>query len=123
MLPVDDILEKVEGEIDHKNHWLYSYLLALPPFIRPHLDILGYSSYLKILDHISKFLVPGKESESEVMQSCPTLCYPVDYSPPCSSVHGILQARILEWVAISFSKVIFPTQGLNPGLPHFRQML
>ena len=44
------------------------------------------------------------ESESEVAQSCLTLCYPVDCSPPGSSVHGILQARILEWVAISFSR-------------------
>ena len=43
------------------------------------------------------------ESESEVSQSCPTLCDPVDCSLPGSSVHGILQARILEWVAISFS--------------------
>ena len=40
---------------------------------------------------------------SEVTQSCPTLCDPVDCSPPSFSVHGILQARILEWVAISFS--------------------
>ena len=40
---------------------------------------------------------------SEVTQSCPTLCDPVDCSPPGSSVHGILQARVLEWVAISFS--------------------
>ena len=45
-----------------------------------------------------------KESQSEVAQSCPTLCDPVDCSPPGSSVHGILQARILEWVAISFSR-------------------
>ena len=37
-------------------------------------------------------------------QSCPTLCDPVDCSPPGSSVHGILQARVLEWVAISFSR-------------------
>ena len=44
------------------------------------------------------------ESESEVAQSCLTLCDPVDYSPPDSSIHGILQARILEWVAISFSR-------------------
>ena len=36
-------------------------------------------------------------------QSCPTLCDPIDGSPPGSSVHGILQARTLEWVAISFS--------------------
>ena len=41
---------------------------------------------------------------SEVAQSCPTLCNPVDCSPPGSSIHGILQARILEWVAIAFSR-------------------
>ena len=63
------------------------------------------------------------ESESEVAQSCPTLCNPVDCSLPGFSVHGILQARILEWVAISFSRGIFLTQGLNPGLPHCRQTL
>ena len=39
-----------------------------------------------------------------VIQSCLTLCDPMDCSPPCSSVHGILQARILGWVAIPFSK-------------------
>ena len=39
-----------------------------------------------------------------VAQSCPTLCDPVDCSPPGSSVHGILQARILEWVVIPLSK-------------------
>ena len=44
------------------------------------------------------------ESESEVPQLCPTLCDPVDCSPPGSFVHEILQARILEWVAISFSR-------------------
>ena len=41
---------------------------------------------------------------SEVAQSWLTLCDPVDCSPPGSSVHGILQARILEWIAISFSR-------------------
>ena len=40
---------------------------------------------------------------SEVAQSCPTLCNPMDCSLPGSSLHGILQARVLEWVAISFS--------------------
>ena len=43
-------------------------------------------------------------SESEVAQSCPTLCDHMDCSLPGSSVHRILQARILEWVAISFSR-------------------
>ena len=37
------------------------------------------------------------------LQSCPTLCDPIDSSPPGSPIPGILQARILEWVAISFS--------------------
>ena len=44
------------------------------------------------------------ESESEVAQSRPTLCDPMDCSLSGSSVYGILQARILEWVAISFSR-------------------
>ena len=44
------------------------------------------------------------KSENEVAQSCPTLCDPMDYSLPGSSVHGIFQARVLEWVAIAFSK-------------------
>ena len=45
------------------------------------------------------------KSESEVAQSCPTLRDPMDCSPPGSSVHGILQARALEWGAIAFSAV------------------
>ena len=44
------------------------------------------------------------KSEREVAQSCLTLCDPMDCSLPGSSVHGILQARTLEWVAISFSR-------------------
>ena len=44
------------------------------------------------------------KKEREVAQSCPTLCHPMDCSLPGSSVHGIFQARILEWVAISFSR-------------------
>ena len=43
------------------------------------------------------------KSESEVAQSCLTLCYPMNCSPPGSSVHGIFQARVLEWGAIAFS--------------------
>ena len=50
------------------------------------------------------------ESESEVAQSCPTLCDPVDCSLPGSSVHGIFQARVLEWVAIAFSERWLVTQ-------------
>ena len=53
-------------------------------------------------------------------QSCSTLCYLLDCSPPASSVHGISQARILEWVAISSSRGIFATQGSNPRLLHWQ---
>ena len=44
------------------------------------------------------------KSESEVAQSCPTLSDPMDCSPPGSSIHGILQARVLEWGAIAYLK-------------------
>ena len=46
------------------------------------------------------------KSESEVAQSCPTLSDPMDCCPPGSSVHGIFQARVLEWFAIAFSKEV-----------------
>ena len=51
------------------------------------------------------------KSESEVAQSCQTLRDPMDCSLPGSSVHGIFQARVLEWVAISFSKLIEEETG------------
>jgi len=47
------------------------------------------------------------KSESEVTQSCQILCNPMDCSPPGSSIHGIFQARVLEWVAIAFSNYIY----------------
>ena len=46
---------------------------------------------------------PCAKTESEVTQSCPTLCDPIDSSPPGSS--GIFQARVLEWAAIAFSEI------------------
>ena len=46
------------------------------------------------------------KSKSEVAQLCPTLSNPMDCSLPGSSVHGILQARVLEWGAIAFSNVM-----------------
>ena len=49
--------------------------------------------------------------ESEVAQSCPTLSDPMDCSLPGSSVHGIFQARVLEWGAIAFSKLFHYLQS------------
>ena len=80
------------------------------------------------------------KSEREVAQSCLTLSDPMDCSLPSSSVHGIFQARVVEWGAIAFSEPqgkpkntgvaslsllqgIFQTQESNQGLVHYRQIL
>ena len=65
------------------------------------------------LEEVSFHSCP-KESESEVTQSCPTLCDPMDRSLPGSSVHGIFQAIVLEWIAISFS---MHADSLSPEPP------
>ena len=64
----------------------------------PTICVQGAQIMNSFLDH------KVKESESEVTQSCPTLCHAMDCSLPGSSIHGIFQARILEWVAISLSR-------------------
>ena len=53
-------------------------------------------------------------------QSYLTLCYSIDCISPGSSVHGIFQARILDWLAISYSRGIFSTQGSNPCLLYWQ---
>ena len=53
------------------------------------------------------FPSPMRESESEVAQSYPTLSDPMDCGPLGSSIHGIFQARLLEWGAIAFSGVLY----------------
>ena len=50
------------------------------------------------------------------LQSCPTLCEPMDYSPPGSSIHWISQARVLEWVTISFSRASSRPRDLDSHL-------
>ena len=67
-------------------------------------------------------LLLNKWSEVKVVQSCPTRCDLMDWVLPGSSVHRILQARILQWLAHSLLQGIFLTQRSNPGLPHCRQI-
>ena len=66
------------------------------------------------------FLLQGMKvkSESEVAQSCLTLSDPMDCSLPGSSIHGIFQARVLEWGAIAFSQVV--TSPLNISFTYFQ---
>ena len=73
------------------------FFITEPPG-KPNMNITGW--HLFCLPHNAR----GIESESQVAQSCLTLHHPMDCSLPGSSVHGVLQAKILEWVAISFSR-------------------
>ena len=73
---------------------------TLNPYIKAHQGLKGSQKS-------SQWFTVGKNSDSSVysfVQSCPRLCDPMDYSLPSSSVHGIFQARILEWVAIFCSR-------------------
>ena len=72
-------------------HSFLFYLRTTPTFIE-----LPNAKFLDVL-------LDKKTAAAKSLQSCPTLCDPIDNSPPGSPVPGILQARILEWVAISFS--------------------
>ena len=72
-------------------------------FLGSKISVVGDCSH-----EMKRFLLLGRKVitnlESEVTQSCPTLCDPMDCSPPGSSICGIFQARVLEWVVISFSR-------------------
>ena len=73
---------------------LTSQLLPSPPLTSIHLFSMS----------VSLLLLCKSVCVCSVAQSCPTLCNPMDYSPPSSSVRGIFQARMLEWVAIFSSQ-------------------
>ena len=61
---------------------------------------------VKLEDLLEKsYIFTAAAAAAKLLQSCPTLCDPTDSSPPGSAAPGILQARVLEWVAISFSTV------------------
>ena len=68
-------------------------------------DCLPYPLPALLLSYLPSLLLslPAAAAAAKSLQSCPTLCDPIGGSPPGSSVPGSLQARILEWVAISFS--------------------
>ena len=101
-------------------------------FLRFHELFLHFKSqiYLLVMNLILLYLClysvcvsHSAAAAAKSLQLCPTLCDPIDGSPPGFSVHGILQARILEQVALPFSRESSPTQGLNLGLLGCRQIL
>ena len=82
-------------------------------------------SYIVFYHYTEKSLLHlgFKDKEIEVTQSCPTLWDTIDCNLPGYPVHGIFQAKVLEWVAISFSRGSSRPRHMNPGLPHCRQTL
>ena len=75
------------------------YISFVPP---PFKKILPSLKWLQVFLSLYQASILGRCSAAKSLQLCPTLCDPIDGSPPGSPVPGILQARILEWVAISF---------------------
>ena len=73
---------------------IYKHILYFSPII----------GYYKILSRVPSAILLYFNTKVEAAQSCLTLCDPLDCSLPGSSVHGILQTRILEWVSIPFSR-------------------
>ena len=87
-------------------HCLHFALLLLnPPWWSFHSYLSTQTALVKISNDPHIFNThTHTHTHTEVVQSCPTLCDPMDCSPPGSLVHGIFQAWILEWVAVSFSQ-------------------
>ena len=73
--------------------------------IRIHWPCSSLHCFLIMLIHIAFHVFAAAAAAAKSLQSCPTLCDPIDGSPPGFPIPGILQARTLEWVAISFSNV------------------
>ena len=71
------------------------------PQSMPQRKLWSHSDFKGLL--LGHLLAAAAAAAAKSLQSCPTLCDPIDGSPPGSPIPGILQARILEWVAISFS--------------------
>ena len=78
-----------------------------------HVERCRYSGLQRRQEAVPQDGNSEKSTHAKLLQSCPTLCHPIDHSPPGSPVHGILQAVVLKWVAMPFSRGIFPIQGSN----------
>ena len=100
---------------NHECEVLTIYMWIFPWLFEGQLYIL--SSRLQVLRKLLKSIYCAMCC-ARSLQLCPTLCHPMDYSLPGSSVHRILQARILEGVAMSFSRRSFPPRdqtGISCG--------
>ena len=78
-------------------------------FSKSSLNIWKFTVHVLLkpgLENFEDHFPAAAAAAAKSLQSCPTLCDPIDSSPPCSPIPGILQARTLEWVAIFFSNAL-----------------
>jgi len=81
--------------------------MATPVFLRNLHTVFTVAVPIYIpTNSVGRFPFLHTAAAAESLESCPTLCNPIDGSPPGSPIPGIPQARTLEWVAISFSKAL-----------------
>ena len=105
--------------------WKRAY--SMPPFLQ--IESVWFKGHSLIYFKNSKYLVRFTASWLYghvlflVTQSCPTLCDPMNHSPPSSFVYGDSLGRNIGVGCYALLQGIFPTQGSNPGLLHFRQIL
>ena len=86
-----DVSNFISGSSAFSKSSLKFWKFTVHVLLKPALEFLGIT------------LLVCAAAAAELLQLCPTLCNSIDSSPPGTSVHGIFQARTLEWVAISFS--------------------
>ena len=103
--------QNMEGQFGFKRNEALTFKLILGPATVARQSCAGQIQWQCLsLDVLSSFQCSSTKS----LQSCLTLCNPMDCSPPGSSVNGILQARLLEWVTLSYSGDL-PGPGVEPA--------
>ena len=103
--------QNMEGQFGFKRNEALTFKLILGPATVARQSCAGQIQWQCLsLDVLSSFQCSSAKS----LQSCLTLCNPMDCSPPGSSVNGILQARLLEWVTLSYSGDL-PGPGVEPA--------
>ena len=96
---------KVRGNTQEEAPFFFFYIMAFGnTSVRNNIEMTSFLSKELTSNTGSEVKIRGLKVKVSITQSCPTLCDPVDCSPPGCSVHGISQARILEGVAIPFSR-------------------
>ena len=100
------------GSFRHHNPWSRQE----SPVDRIHMCAISVAKPLVIGLTSGNLAAAAAAAATKSLQSCPTLCDPMDCSLPGSSVHGIFQARVLEWGAIAFSKLAQLPSKYNMGV-------